>query len=50
MSTHAGEASIPLEETPLAGVTTVVDRKAPVLFGALTVVLLLIVAAGPRVR
>lgn len=43
MSTHTGEASIPLDETPLAGVTTVVDKKAPVLFGGLTVVLLLIV-------
>jgi len=33
-----------LEETRLAGVTTVVDRKAPFLFGVLTVGLLLIVA------
>ncbi len=43
MSSQTGEASIPIHETPLAGVTTVVDRKAPVLFGLLTVVLLLIV-------
>jgi general nucleoside transport system permease protein len=43
VSTQTGEASIPLEETPLAGVTTVVDKKAPVLFGALTIGLLLIV-------
>ncbi len=48
MSTQAGAASIPLEETPLAGVTTVVDRKAPILFGALTLVLLLIVALVPE--
>ncbi len=44
MSTHTGEASVPIDETPLAGVTTVVDRKTPVLFGALTIGLLLIVA------
>lgn len=43
MSTQTGEASVPLDETPLAGVTTVVDKKAPVLFGGLTIVLLLIV-------
>ena len=43
MSSQTGEASIPLEETPLAGVTTVVDKKAPVLFGALTIALLVIV-------
>lgn len=43
MSSQTGEASIPLEETPIAGVTTVVDKKAPVLFGALTLGLLLIV-------
>ncbi len=36
--------STPVEETRLAGVTTVVDRKAPILFGVLTVGLLLIVA------
>lgn len=35
--------STTLEETRLAGVTTVVDRKAPVVFGFLTVGLLLIV-------
>jgi general nucleoside transport system permease protein len=43
VSSQTGEASIPLDETPLAGVTTVVDKKAPVLFGALTIGLLLIV-------
>ena len=43
MSSQTGEASIPLHETPLAGVTTVVDKKAPVLFGALTIALLVIV-------
>lgn len=48
MSTTAGEASIPLEETPLAGVTTVIDRKAPILFGVLTLGLLLIVAFFPE--
>jgi simple sugar transport system permease protein len=42
------EASIPLEETPLAGVTTVIDRKAPVLLSALTLGLLLIVALAPE--
>ncbi len=44
MSTQTGETSVPLEKTPLAGVTTVVDKKGPVLFGVLTVALLLIVA------
>ena len=48
MSTQTGEASIPIHETPLAGVTTVVDRKAPVLFGVLTLGLLLIVALVPE--
>ncbi|MGB0101802.1 MAG: ABC transporter permease, partial [Nocardioides sp.] len=43
MSSHTGEASVPVDETPLAGLTTVVDRKAPILFGALTLGLLLIV-------
>lgn len=37
------DVSIALEETPLAGVTTVVDRKATIVFGVLTVGLLLIV-------
>ena len=47
---QGGEVSTggPIEETPLAGVTTVVDRKAPVLFAALTVGLLLIVALAPQ--
>ncbi len=40
--------STTLEETRLAGVTTVVDRKAPILFGVLTVGLLLIVALAPQ--
>ena len=44
MSTHAPDVSIPLEESRLAGVTTVVDRKAAVMFGLLTVGLLLIAA------
>lgn len=42
MSSHTSEASVPIAETPLAGVTTVVDRKAPVLFSVLTLALLLI--------
>jgi ABC-type uncharacterized transport system permease subunit len=37
------DVSISVEETPLAGVTTVVDRKATVVFGVLTVCLLLII-------
>ncbi len=37
-----------LEETRLAGTTTVVDRKAPILFGVLTMGLLLIVALSPE--
>lgn len=40
--------SIPLEETRLAGVTTVVDRKAPILLGVLTVALILVVALAPE--
>ncbi|HEU4811382.1 MAG TPA: ABC transporter permease [Nocardioides sp.] len=40
--------STSIEETRLAGVTTVVDRKAPILFGVLTVGLLLIVALAPQ--
>jgi general nucleoside transport system permease protein len=36
--------SIPIEETRLAGVTTVVDRKGPVIFTALTATLAAIVA------
>jgi ABC-type uncharacterized transport system permease subunit len=36
------DVSLPIEETPLAGVTTVVDRKPPVLFGVFTVGLALI--------
>lgn len=44
MTSHTGEVSIPIDESPIARVTTVVDRKAPILFGALTVGLLLIVA------
>jgi len=42
VSSHTSEASVPIAETPLAGVTTVVDRKAPVLFSVLTLALLLI--------
>ncbi|MGZ8745257.1 MAG: ABC transporter permease subunit, partial [Nocardioides sp.] len=44
MSTTGSDVSVPLEESRLAGVTTVVDRKAAVIFGFLTVGLLLIVA------
>ncbi|GAA1133818.1 ABC transporter permease [Nocardioides aquiterrae] len=47
MTTPTGETSVPLHETPIAGVTTVVDRKAPVLLGVLTLGLLLIVAIWP---
>ncbi|GAB3199327.1 ABC transporter permease [Nocardioides hungaricus] len=43
MSSQTGEASIPIHETPLAGVTAVVDRKAPVMLGVLTLGLLLVV-------
>jgi ABC-type uncharacterized transport system permease subunit len=46
-TTPTGAASIPLEETPLAGVTTVVDKKAPVFLSVLTLGLLLIVALFP---
>ena len=37
-----------IEETRLAGVTTVVDRKAPVIFGVLTLGLALIVALAAQ--
>ncbi|MEO5852716.1 MAG: ABC transporter permease [Nocardioides sp.] len=43
MST-SGDVSIPIEETPLAAVTVVVDRKGPVIFTVLTAALALIVA------
>ncbi len=48
MSTTTGEASIPLDETPLAGVTTVIDKKAPVLLSVLAVGLAAIVAFFPE--
>ena len=48
MSTTTSEASIPLDETPLAGVTTVIDKKTPVLLSVLTIVLLAIVAIWPE--
>lgn len=47
MTTPTGETSVPLHETPIAGVTTVVDRKAPVLLSVLTLGLLLIIAIWP---
>jgi len=47
VSTTTGAASIPLDETPLAGVTTVVDKKAPVLLSVLALGLLAIVALFP---
>jgi simple sugar transport system permease protein len=48
VSTTTGPASIPLHETPLAGVTTVIDKKTPVLLSALALVLLAIVAIFPE--
>lgn len=48
MTTSTGETSVPLHETPIAGVTTVVDRKAPVLLSALALGLLLIIAIWPE--
>jgi ABC-type uncharacterized transport system permease subunit len=48
VSIPGGEVSIPLEESRLAGVTTLVDKKAPVLLGVLTLGLLLIVALVPQ--
>lgn len=42
------ETSIAIDETPLAGVTTVVERKTPVLFAALSVGLLLLVLFAPQ--
>lgn len=48
MSTTTPEASIPLDETPLAGVTTIVDKKAPVLLSSLALLLLAIVAIWPQ--
>ena len=48
MSTTTGEASVPLEETPLAGVTTVIEKKTPVLLSALALLLLAIVAIWPK--
>jgi simple sugar transport system permease protein len=44
VTAQTGEASIPLEETPLAGVTTVVDKKAAVILTVMTLGLLLVVA------
>lgn len=48
MTTPTGEASIPLDETPLAAVTSVVDRKAAVLLSVMALGLLVIVAAFPQ--
>ena len=48
MSTPTTEASIPLQETPLAGVTTVVEKKTPVLLSVLALLLLAIVALFPQ--
>ena len=48
MSTTTGETSVPLDETPIAAVVTVVDRKAPVLLGTLTLGLLAIVLFFPE--
>ncbi|MCW2775108.1 MAG: beta-methylgalactoside transporter inner rane component [Nocardioides sp.] len=48
MTTPTAEASIPLHETPLAGVTTVVDKKASVILSVMTAGLLLIVAFFPQ--
>ena len=48
MTTTTGEASVPLEETPLAGVTTVVTKKAAVFLATLTVALGLIVLLFPE--
>jgi len=48
VSTTTPEASIPLDETPLAGVTTIVDKKAPVLLSSLALLLLAIVAIWPQ--
>ncbi|HEX6945432.1 MAG TPA: ABC transporter permease, partial [Casimicrobiaceae bacterium] len=48
MTTSTGETSVPLHETPIAGVTTVVDRKAPVLLSVLALGLLLIIAIWPE--
>jgi ABC-type uncharacterized transport system permease subunit len=48
VTTPTAEASIPLHETPLAGVTTVVDKKASVILSVMTAGLLLIVAFFPQ--
>lgn len=48
MTTTTGEASVPLDETPLAGVTTVVSKKAAVFLSTLTVGLGLIVLLFPE--
>ena len=48
MTTPTGETSVPLHETPIAGVTTVVERKAPVLLSVLALGLLLIIAIWPE--
>jgi ABC-type uncharacterized transport system permease subunit len=48
VTTPTAEASIPLHETPLAGVTTVVDKKASVILSVMTAGLLLIVALFPQ--
>lgn len=48
MSTQTSDANVPLEETSLAGVTTVVDRKSAVFLSVLTLALLVIVAFFPE--
>ncbi len=48
MTTTAPQPSVPLDETPIAAVVTVVDRKAAVLLSVLTLGLLAIVALFPE--
>ena len=48
MTSPAAEASIPIKETPLAGVTAVVDKKTSVIIAVMTLVLLLVVAFFPQ--
>jgi simple sugar transport system permease protein len=48
VSSPTAEASIPIQDSPLAGVTTVVDRKASVLLSVLTLFLLAIVGLFPQ--
>jgi simple sugar transport system permease protein len=48
VSSPTAEASIAIDDTPLAGVTTVVDRKASVLLSVLTLFLLAIVGLFPQ--